>query len=140
MSESMRAGGCLCGAVRYEATPKGTTFGACHCETCRKWTGGPLMTFESSVVFTKNDGLATYTSSQWAERGFCRDCGSCLFYRITADGPHQGQTLLTYGSLDDPKGLVLDHEVYTDKKPDGYGFAGDLKGMTEAEIMAAFGP
>ncbi len=32
-------GGCMCGAVRYEATEPPQKVGYCHCRMCQKWTG-----------------------------------------------------------------------------------------------------
>lgn len=136
-----RAGGCVCGAARYVATLKSDKLGACHCGTCRKWAGGPYVTTRTrDVKFSQDDTVRTFTSSQWAERGFCSRCGSCLFYRITAPGPGKGETYLAAGTLDDLTGLTLTHEVFTDKRPDAYCFAGDLSGMTEAEVFAQFAP
>ncbi len=88
--------------------------------------------------FTKEDGLAIYTSSSWAERGFCKTCGSSLFYRVTVPGPMQGQCHVGLGTLDDAKGIPLTGEIYIDLKPDGYSFAEDTRKMTEAEVVAMF--
>ncbi len=135
------SGGCLCGAVRFEATLKSSEIGACHCGMCRKWTGGPYMSAAAAQVqWGDTTALRTFSSSQWAERGFCSTCGSSLFYRITAPGPAQGLTMLAVGALDDPNGLALTHEVFTDKRPDAYSFAGELSGMTEAEVFAKYAP
>lgn len=134
-----KTGGCLCGAVRYSATFANGDVGACHCGMCRKWSGGPYVSVHpTSVTFDAQATLKTYDSSAWAERGFCGDCGSALFYRLTA-GPASGLTILAFGSLDDPTGMTLTHEVYTDKRPAAYAFAGELSGMTEAEVLARHG-
>jgi hypothetical protein len=134
----MRTGKCLCGAVTFTANiqPK---ISACHCGMCRKWTGGVfLTTFAKDVRFTGEDAIKTYTSSDWAERGFCSHCGSSLFYRITAKGPSQGVTVIAVGALDDANGLPLEEELCIDRKPDGYAFAGEHKLLTEAEMFALF--
>jgi hypothetical protein len=79
----VHAGGCLCGAVRFEATggPKWTAY--CHCNSCRKHTGAPVSAFagyeRDKVAFTKG-ALATYASSPGVKRGFCSACGSTLTY------------------------------------------------------------
>ncbi len=52
------------------------------------------------------------------------------------DGPAKGLTILAAGTLDDHSGLILTHEVYVDKKPDGYNFAQKTDQMTEADVMA----
>lgn len=110
---------------------------------CRKWSGGIFLAFQvapGDVDFEGKENIACYASSDWAERGFCRNCGSSLFYRVTAGGPHQGQYHLGMGTLDEPDGVALTSEIFTDQKPDGYRFAGDLPGMTGAEVIAMFAP
>ena len=142
----IRTGGCLCGAVRYEAKivedgPQGG-LGACHCEMCRRHTGGVMLSVNTGtdgLRFTEDAGLATYESSDWAERGFCKTCGSSLFWRLRAEGPMQGLTMICAGTLDDLSGLSLTHEVYVDHQPEGYAFKQDTHRMTEADVMAMVG-
>jgi len=88
------------------------------------------------VAFVKDEGLAAYKSSDWAERGFCRTCGSSLYWRLTMDGDLKGLTMMCAGTLDDLSGLDLTHEVYVDHQPEGYAFAQATHRMTEAEILA----
>lgn len=38
-----KTGSCLCNSVTIEAPQMKSQFGACHCETCRKWTSGPFL-------------------------------------------------------------------------------------------------
>ncbi len=137
------SGGCLCGAVTYEITKDLKETGACHCDMCRKWSGGVYLGVEvpaDGVQLQGQDNLETYVSSPWAERCFCRTCGSSLFYRITAPGPYQGTFHVALGSLDAPNGVALTEEVFIDQKPDGYSFAQKTKQMTGAELMALFAP
>lgn len=136
------SGGCLCGAVTYEIGTKITETGACHCQMCRKWSGGVYLGVQvaSDKMTVTGDQLGVYTSSPWAERGFCKTCGSSLFYRVTAPGPHSGTYHVGLGTLNDPDGITLTGEIFIDKKPSGYGFAGDSHKMTEAETMAMLAP
>lgn len=129
-----RTGGCLCGAVTYTATIDDTRFGACHCPMCLKWTGGPLLNVRAREV--RFEGTpSTYASSAWAERGFCKECGSCLFYRQQAsDGPMH----IAFGTLDDTSGFRFTHQVFIDAKPEGYAFAQETSTMTRAQVMALF--
>ena len=76
-----------------------------------------------------------YKSSDWAERGFCRKCGTGLFYFLL---PTQ-QYSMQVGVFDEPKDFTLTEEIFIDHKPAGYAFAGDLPKKTEAEVLAAFG-
>lgn len=94
-------GGCQCGAVRYRATAMLDNAHVCHCRMCQKQVGGPF----AALVAAPNDALAftrgepgRFRSSDFAERGFCRACGTPLFYRSVSGT----RTNLTMGSLDDP--------------------------------------
>ena len=136
-------GGCLCGAIRYRLAEAPTKFGACHCGMCRKFTGGIDLGTEvpaRGLTWTEGeDRIATFQSSDWAERGFCPTCGSSLFWRLTMEGPAKGLTIINTGTLDDMSGLEFSSEVYIDHKPDSYAFAGERKRMTEAEVMEMVG-
>ncbi len=137
-----RTGSCLCGAVKYEISADVSQTGACHCGMCRKWSGGVYLGVEvpdGGLQITGKDQLKTYASSPWAERVFCGTCGSSLWYRVTAPGSHQGTYHLGFGTLDDTDGMEMTGEIFIDKKPDAYSFAGDARRMTEAEFMALFG-
>jgi len=35
-----------------------------------------------TVSFAGEENVAVYKSSDWAERGFCKQCGTHLFYRF----------------------------------------------------------
>lgn len=41
-SQSVLAGGCLCGAVRFEVNQPAISTGFCHCRICQKFTGAPV--------------------------------------------------------------------------------------------------
>ncbi len=137
----MRQGSCLCGAVQYRVTAPIEHIGLCHCSMCRKHSGGLGLTAEiapGGIDWTGDDNIQTYRSSDWAERGFCKRCGSSLFWRMTAPGPAQGMISLSAGTLDDLNGLPLTTEIYIDHKPDSYAVAGDTIKMTQAEVEAAY--
>lgn len=132
-----RTGRCLCGAVRFSAEDVETHHHACHCGMCRRWSGGPLFAAAASgVTFQGSENLEAYSSSEWAERGFCKVCGSSLFYHLKPTD----QYLMCVGSFDDPSPFRLVTEIYIDHKPVGYSFAGELPRLTEAETIARFTP
>ncbi|MEM7731376.1 MAG: GFA family protein [Pseudomonadota bacterium] len=136
-----RSGSCLCGAVTFEIDDPPTKVGACHCGMCRKWSGGSYLAIhltKDQVRFEGEAHIGCYTSSEWAERGFCRICGSSLFYRVTAPGPHAGDLHLGFGTLDDQSGMHLEEEIFIDLKPEGYSFSQKTATMTEADVMALF--
>jgi len=137
-----REGGCLCGAVRFRARLTETSFGACHCPMCRKWTGSALLGItvpEGNVDWTGIEHVARRQSSAWGERAWCADCGSALWFRVTVDGPYAGNVELPVGLFDDANGLVLTNEIYIDHKPDSYAFAAtERQVLTRADCVARF--
>lgn len=136
------SGGCLCGAVRYEVKERPTEAGACHCGMCRKWSGGIYMAFRvpgEEVRLKGEEHIGRYKSSDWAERCFCKKCGSSLFYRVTLEGTYFDNHHIGFGTLDDQSGIPLTSEIYVDRKPEGYAFEGDHPRLTEAEILAMYG-
>ena len=138
------SGGCLCGAVTYSAKLKSNA-GACHCRMCRKWSGGPYMSVhaEGKVEFHDTEQIQEYQSSEWAARGFCKRCGSGLYYHLKPrpEVP-EGEYILSAGSVNDQSNLKFDHEVYVDGAPGWYRFEGEdsRQRMTEADILAMFAP
>ncbi|MEZ5798863.1 MAG: GFA family protein [Paracoccaceae bacterium] len=138
----IRQGGCLCGAVRFTARLAGNTYGACHCEMCRKWTGSALLGITvptDDIDWQGAEHIATRATSGWAMRAWCRECGSALFFRVTVDGPYAGATELPIGLFDDANGLVMTNEIYIDHKPDSYAYAGEGRNlMTRADCVAKF--
>lgn len=137
MADQVEAKGqCLCGAVQIHAKAVNKSVGACHCSMCRQWGGGPLLAVDcgTDVAFTGEDKISVYQSSDWAERGFCSQCGSHLFYRLKSNNQH----IVSAGLFPDIEGLVFDHQVFIDERPDYYRFANETKDMTGAELFAMF--
>lgn len=136
-----RTGSCLCGDVTYEIENTPTKVGACHCVMCRKWSGGIYLAVhltKDQVTFKGEEHIECYKSSDWAERGFCKTCGSSLFYRVTAPGPNEGDLHLAFGTIDDQSGMYLEEEIFIDRKPEGYSFAQDTAKMTSDQMFALF--
>lgn len=135
-----KTGGCLCGAVRFEARNVPSTFSICHCESCRRWTGSAL--FEVSIktedlTWHGDAHIMTRASSEWAERAWCKECGSNVYFRHTREDKWFGTTDLPLGVFDDASGFVLSHEIYVDHKPDSFAYSGDgHKQLTGAEVIA----
>ncbi len=129
-------GRCLCGAVTFTAEDVDTHVHACHCSMCRNWTGGPMQAAQvGSIKFQGEDNIKCFTSSEWAERGFCSVCGTNLFYRMKQPEMY----MMATGCFDDAEQFSLSGEIYVDEKPSGYDFAGDHPRMTGAEFLASMG-
>lgn len=113
-------GSCLCGAVSFNAKDVQNHIHVCHCSMCRKWNGSPAMAASvGSVTFNGEENIVRYSSSDWAERGFCKLCGSNLFYLLKPD-----RYIMWAGAFDD-QFFELDGEIFCSEKPEWYDFAGD---------------
>jgi len=132
------SGSCLCGAVRFTAAPANGHVDACHCSMCRKWSAGPFLARDCADTLKVEDRthLGVYRSSEWAERLFCKQCGSVLFYRLVEKNTH----FASAEAFDDRSGYVFTTQIFTDEKPDYYDFANKTRNMTGAEVFAAFAP
>jgi len=132
------SGNCLCGAVTINVKNIGKSVGACHCDMCRKWGGGPLMAVDcgTDVLFSGEENISVYNSSAWAERGFCKKCGSHLFYRLKENQQH----MIPAGLFNSADLFIFDHQVFIDRKPTFYSFVNKTDNMTEAEVFAKYAP
>ncbi len=136
-----KSGQCLCGGVKITLDEVPGKVGACHCGMCRRWTGSVFMSVPAQpgkITIAGEENLKAYASSPWAERVFCRECGTGLFYRVTAPGKYHGVRYVSVGLFDDPSGLQLESEIFYDRRSKVFEFAGDLEQKTEAEVMAEF--
>lgn len=131
---TMRRGQCLCGAVTFSADVGSQNVNACHCGMCRKWATGPMMTVEHKgpVSFTGTENIGRYHASAAGERGFCKTCGSALFWKLK----DQDHYWLSAGAIEDTGGLRLAEELFIDAKPAFYALAGDAKKITSADYAA----
>lgn len=125
-----RSGHCLCGAVHFEAEVE-ADFHACHCSMCRRWGGSPLMAVMAGPEVSFEGEVSRYRSSKVAERGFCPNCGSHLFY-YSIPAVHY---VIPVGLLDDQTGLNMSGEIYVEDQPDSYAFAGEHPRRTGPEFM-----
>ncbi len=113
-------GSCLCGAIRLSINTFDRDVVACHCRQCRKQSGHFVAATRAANTDLHIEGeeqLRWYSATPEAERGFCRECGSLLFWRVK-DSAH---TSIMAGCLDSPTGLKLSHHIYVDDKGDYYG-------------------
>lgn len=132
-----KTGKCMCGAVSFEIKDVQTDFGACHCTMCQRWAGSALLAFTvpaDTITFAGNENVATHSSSEWAERGWCSKCGSGIWYKVKSDGTYH----MPIGLLDDTSGMEMKTEIFVEERSNAFNFAGDHKEMTGAEVFAAY--
>ena len=124
---------CLCTQVRFEDSIKPKNFGVCHCSDCRKWTGGVFMSVSGgdNNIFDNEKYIGRYSHSDWAERGFCTNCGTNLFFRMKKSNHY----FLMLGVIDDDISLHFEEQQFIDKKPSHYSFSNDTKLITKARMM-----
>lgn len=118
-------GRCLCGHYRFTAEGTPIWVATCHCESCRRATGAPLVPYvgypDERVRFAPAEP-PFFTSSPGVARGYCEQCATPLYYR--ADG-YPGETHLFRSNFEQPTaftptrhtfydGREADMEVYDD--------------------------
>ncbi len=101
-------GGCMCGKVRYEISGEAFSVTHCHCHSCRRHTGAPVVTlagFKADQVRFTGDERRIYQSSPGVGRAFCGRCGTPLTWE--GDGGELGPIVeLHISTFDDPDVLT----------------------------------
>ena len=131
-----KSGGCLCGKVGVTAKTVNLEVHACHCNMCQLWNGGPTMSVHcgTDVTFTNEKHISVYKSCEWAELGFCTNCGSHLFYRSIDNGEYIIQT----GTFESDDDFVFNQQIFIDEKPGYYKFENQTTDLTGAEVFAQY--
>ena len=114
-----RTGSCLCGAVSF--TTRGALRGVvyCHCSQCRKQTGhyyAATNVADDDLADEGSGELNWYAASPEAKRGFCRVCGSALFWKRNGSDV----TSVMAGAFDGPSGLAGQAHIFVADKGDYY--------------------
>lgn len=130
MSSTGVTGQCLCGAVAFHSSAAPEEADACHCSQCRRWSGHywasvnvPLTSFR---VTKGEDRIGWHRSSAEVRRGFCRDCGSALFWQPDRHPDHSHIIAISAGSLAPPTGVRLKKHIFVAGKGDYYDIADGL--------------
>ena len=134
--QTQLSGSCLCGAVRFSAVGEIKRVSACYCGQCRKQNGGgPFYGAElkGELNVDASDALRWFASSPRAQRAFCSQCGSSLFWRANDDPSYFDVSL---GVIDQPVRRELDAHIFTDACPDYISIAEDAPHLTEADVHA----
>lgn len=116
---SEHTGGCLCGSVRLRTSSRLREVVACHCSQCRKQTGlyyAATNVAADELFIEGEESITWYRASTFARRGFCKTCGSALFW--AADGADEISIMA--GLFDQPSDLRLAYHIYCADKGDYY--------------------
>ena len=120
MAASPITGGCLCGAVRYEADSAPDYAGYCCCADCRKASGSgfiPFMGFDASAVRFSGEtqlSIAKAIHGGEAVRNHCAACGGLVFGGVV--GEAASHTIYA-GSLDDPSWFKPTMAIFNSRRP-----------------------
>ena len=112
----MIQGHCLCRAVHFTMTGPHNWVGHCHCDSCRRAAGAPLVTFvghPNGQWEWTGDIPKVYESSPGNFRHFCPSCGASVAYSSTRypDEIHFHAVL-----LDDPGSLQPSEMYHADER------------------------
>ena len=121
----MHKGSCLCGAVSFEVAGELPGPDACHCHQCRKSSGHYFASTDapkSSVTVHGQDNLTWFQSSERVRRGFCKTCGSSLFW----DPIFRDVIGIAMGAFDQPTDTRLAIHIFVADKGDYYDIADGL--------------
>lgn len=105
--EENATGSCLCKSIKYVVNDEIKSVVNCHCNTCKKITGGA---FETIAVVSENsleviegqELITTFRINDNADKNFCSICGTPIYNQVDK---YPGFTMVHVGSLDQP-GLV----------------------------------
>lgn len=114
-------GGCLCGAVRYEAVAAPDYAGYCCCGDCRRASGSayiPFMGFPAAVLRFSGETMQVRSPAfrgGEAVRNRCAGCGSLVFGGVV--GEDESHTIYA-GTLDDPSLFTPTMVLFDRDRPD----------------------
>lgn len=123
-------GRCMCGAVAFDFLADETKVHACHCGQCRQWSGHVWASvnapFESLKIKKGEDALSWFKSSDYARRGYCRECGSALFWHAEKLDDYKHRIAIAAGAVQPGAGLKLFEHIFVADKGDYYDIADGL--------------
>ena len=117
-ANDVTTGGCLCGALRYEARGEPRYAGYCYCNDCRKASGSGFIGFmgyggdQITVTGETRHHYSPAASGNMAIRHFCATCNSLVY-----GGDQKGMHIYA-GSLDQPAAFKPTVAVFTRDRPD----------------------
>jgi len=121
----IRTGHCNCGAVSFRTRGELREVVACHCSQCRRQSGlyfAATNVPDENIEIEGRENITWYQASAVAKRGFCKTCGSALFWK------HQSDPFISVlaGAFDEPSGLKITKHIFCADKGDFYEIADGL--------------
>ncbi len=125
MGEQKQSGGCLCGRVRFQTVGPLRDVVFCHCSQCRKQSGLYIAATSASAETLEIQGaqdITWFAASDFAMRGFCKTCGSPLFWKPNGEARYA----ILAGAFDDPSCLRPGYHICTEGRAQFYAIADGL--------------
>jgi hypothetical protein len=125
MTTHIHTGRCSCSAVQFKTRGELRGVIYCHCSQCRRQTGHFLAASASEDVDLEVSGaenISWFQSSEDAKRGFCKICGSGLFWKNST----KTYTSILAGCFDEPSGLIAEAHIFVGDKGSYYKITDDL--------------
>ena len=123
-------GKCMCGAVVFEFRADREDVTECHCGQCRAWSGHRWASlnapFESLQIKISEEALGGYKSSDYARRGFCKSCGSSLFWHADKLDDHKHRIAVSAGAIEKGAPMKLAEHIFVADKGHYYEIADGL--------------
>lgn len=114
-------GQCACGACKFEFNTDPAFVANCHCNDCKRASGGAMATFfgvpedDFTLISGKPKGFHYIAESgKGLYRNFCSECGARLFSTKLESFP--GLVFVTLGSLDRPELIAPKLEMFTKRR------------------------
>ena len=122
-ANAVTTGRCMCGDIRFEYLGAPIETGHCHCESCRRHTSAPFVTYvvidKAAFRYTRG-GPVAYQSSPGVKRTHCARCGSPISYE------NANEFALFVGVLDDPSLLTPERHIFVAEKMPWIAIGDDL--------------
>ncbi|HEY0421065.1 MAG TPA: GFA family protein, partial [Acetobacteraceae bacterium] len=113
-------GGCLCGALRYEADGEPLYAGHCYCADCRKASGSgfiPFMGFSSSAVRFSGETRKFVSKSARGGNAVRNSCPACSSLVFGGEVGKDDSLTIYAGSLDDPSSFRPRIAIFARNRP-----------------------
>lgn len=124
-------GACMCGAVNFSAPALNADVHVCHCSQCRAWSGHAWASvsaqFDSLKIEDPDSSLKWIHMSDYGRRGFCRACGSSLFWHGHGLDDLKDVIAVAAGALDTTDGFTLSEHIFCASKAGYYKFEDGAK-------------
>jgi hypothetical protein len=129
--DDRHTGGCLCGKLRFETVGPRRDVIFCHCSQCRRHSGlyyAATSVGAAALSLTGGENLTWFAASDFAKRGFCRLCGTHLFWKPNDEERYA----ILAGAFDDPASLKPGYHICTEGRAGFYQITDGLPQFPQA--------